>query len=272
MQEKNVVICVIKNKSKILLLRRNPGDDIYPGRWSFVTGKIETDETPLDTAFREIEEETGLSKDNLKLLKQSEEFTKIDKNLNTLYHNNAFLFETNTEKVELDHENVEYYWIYPKEVLKYHLVPGMIQTALMLMDDLVIERPGVLVIVYKNLDSFAIVKTRNDNIVLPTGGIEEGETEEDAVIHEVREETGIDIKKSQIKKLPFNYKATYKKGFFEGIITEQGIFLVKVDEDSEVEPNASDVVWAKWMTRDEVRKNLTFEEMNDIFEKSLEYL
>jgi 8-oxo-dGTP pyrophosphatase MutT (NUDIX family) len=43
-----------------LLLRRSATQSRFPDMWQVITGTIEPNETPLQTAFREIEEEAGL--------------------------------------------------------------------------------------------------------------------------------------------------------------------------------------------------------------------
>lgn len=46
-------------KLKFLLLKRSP-DQVYPGIWQMVTGKIKKKENAFETAIRELKEETGL--------------------------------------------------------------------------------------------------------------------------------------------------------------------------------------------------------------------
>jgi dihydroneopterin triphosphate diphosphatase len=46
---------------EVLLLHRSPGEPMYPGIWQIITGMIEPGERALDTAIRELREETGLS-------------------------------------------------------------------------------------------------------------------------------------------------------------------------------------------------------------------
>lgn len=43
-----------------LALKRSKCNPIYPGIWQAITGTIEGDETAIDCALREVEEETGL--------------------------------------------------------------------------------------------------------------------------------------------------------------------------------------------------------------------
>jgi len=116
------------------------------------------------------------------------------------------------------------------------------------------------------------VNTKNENISFIAGGVEEDETREDAVIREIKEESGIEVERHQVKELPFVNKFIYNKGFLKGVDGEQQVYLVKVDDKVEIKPEDIDVPWAKWMTKDEVKENLTFDHVKKIFEKSLEYL
>ena len=134
------------------------------------------------------------------------------------------------------------------------------------------KRKGIIAIVYKNSGLFLVVNTKNENISFIAGGVEEGENEKDAVIREIKEESGIEAEEHQIKKLPFINKFTYDKGYLKGINGEQQVYLVKVDEDAEIKPENIDVPWAKWMNKNEVVKNLTFENIKEIFENSLRYI
>jgi NADH pyrophosphatase NudC (nudix superfamily) len=54
------VIAIIYFKDKFLLVRRDLNDDIFPGKYQNVGGKIETSETIEEALVREIIEETGI--------------------------------------------------------------------------------------------------------------------------------------------------------------------------------------------------------------------
>lgn len=50
---------IIKNKDKVLLCKRSP-DESMPNVWSIPSGMIEGDETPVQAALREFNEETNI--------------------------------------------------------------------------------------------------------------------------------------------------------------------------------------------------------------------
>ncbi|MBS4028631.1 MAG: NUDIX domain-containing protein [Ignavibacteriales bacterium] len=58
-----VEVCIFKrenNSAKYLLLQRASNEKLFPNIWQIITAKIEENETALQTAQREIEEETKL--------------------------------------------------------------------------------------------------------------------------------------------------------------------------------------------------------------------
>ncbi len=65
MKKVNCIIIVNKEKTELLFCKRlnNP----YKGLYNFVGGKIEENENSLDAAYRELEEETGITKLDTKL-------------------------------------------------------------------------------------------------------------------------------------------------------------------------------------------------------------
>jgi len=65
MQGYNVIIVYNYDSEKILMCRRLK--DPYKGLSNLVGGKIETGESSLDSAYRELFEETNISKEDIKL-------------------------------------------------------------------------------------------------------------------------------------------------------------------------------------------------------------
>jgi len=56
-----IALVAVFNSDKELLLLKRPATVHQGGLWSFSGGKVESNETPLDAAVREMKEETGLS-------------------------------------------------------------------------------------------------------------------------------------------------------------------------------------------------------------------
>ncbi|MEM5792986.1 MAG: NUDIX hydrolase [Candidatus Aenigmatarchaeota archaeon] len=265
------VVSIIRHKNKILILKRHPKTKNYPNGWSFVCGRVERGEKPLEAAYREIKEETGLDEKSLNLIKKAKVYMDEDKEIGITWKINPFLFESKINKIKLNKENTNYKWVTIQELLDYNLIHGMVQIAIKLIGRLP-SRKGILAIVYKDLDSFVTVKTRNGNITFVSGGIERGESEIQALRHELREEIGLVDEGISINKIPLTHEFTYKKGFLKGVVSRQSVYLVKISEDFKPKPMCDDVIEAKWMSRKEVIENLNFKSLVKIFKKSLEYL
>ena len=62
----NIIVVYNENADKILMCKRKK--DPYKGLANFVGGKIEKNENGLDAAYRELEEETTITKDDITLL------------------------------------------------------------------------------------------------------------------------------------------------------------------------------------------------------------
>lgn len=58
-------LCFIVNGGDVLLMKRAPHKRAFPGRYNGIGGHIERGENPLASARREIQEETGLTPDQL---------------------------------------------------------------------------------------------------------------------------------------------------------------------------------------------------------------
>ncbi len=72
-----VEVCVFRfsnDRAEYLLLRRTPGDPLYPGIWQVVTGTVQSGESAIEAALRELKEETELSPLRLWIIPQTSTF------------------------------------------------------------------------------------------------------------------------------------------------------------------------------------------------------
>jgi ADP-ribose pyrophosphatase YjhB (NUDIX family) len=98
----------------------------YRGMWACVSGYIEEGEEAEETAFREITEELGLAKNDVKLLKKADVIHAKDNRMLWVIH--PFLFAANKTELNIDWEHVEYKWILPDEIVDYDTVPKLKET------------------------------------------------------------------------------------------------------------------------------------------------
>lgn len=65
MKRFNVILVYNKQENKILMCKRKK--DPYKGKFNLVGGKVEQDETKLHAAYRELKEESGITRKDIKL-------------------------------------------------------------------------------------------------------------------------------------------------------------------------------------------------------------
>lgn len=65
MRKVNIILVFNKEEDKILMCKRKK--DPFKGKLNFVGGKVEPNEDELHAAYRELEEETGITKDDITL-------------------------------------------------------------------------------------------------------------------------------------------------------------------------------------------------------------
>ena len=126
MRSTKIVTSFIKNKNKLLILKRSDKVRSMKGLWSGVSGIIEKGETPINRAKIEIFEEIGIIEDKITLVKSIEKM----KILSPQYENHeweifSFLFETKETKIKLNWENSDFKWINKNELKNYQTVPNL---------------------------------------------------------------------------------------------------------------------------------------------------
>jgi uncharacterized protein len=116
-----VVSAVLRNRGRILVVRRSEAVGSFRGRWSAVSGYLEGGEDPRHRATREVREETGLR--GLTFRAKGEPVLARDNA--TMYVVHPFLFDVPKRQVRLDWENVEHRWIRPEELDRFETVPRL---------------------------------------------------------------------------------------------------------------------------------------------------
>ena len=135
-----------EDSDEVLLLRRSGRVGTYRGRWAGVSGYVETGMAALEQAYREMEEEVGLGRGDVRLLAEGEPLTVVDEAIDTRWTVHPFLFEMVTEggepgedagdltgdhkvaptgSLRLDWEHTESRWVRPEEVSGMETVPGL---------------------------------------------------------------------------------------------------------------------------------------------------
>jgi len=98
---------IIDGEIHFLLLHRAKGQ-VYEGQWRMVGGKVEADETHLQAALREFNEETGLNSSFRWLVPSINCF--FDPKADQIRYIPAFAFQCGNEPICLNQEHDDYRW------------------------------------------------------------------------------------------------------------------------------------------------------------------
>ena len=118
---RSVVSVVLRNRGRILLVRRSAAVGTFRGQWSAISGYMEGREDPKSRAIREVREETGLR--GIRFRANAAPILARDGA--TMFVVHPLLFDAPSRRVRLDWENVEYRWIRPEEISRYETVPRL---------------------------------------------------------------------------------------------------------------------------------------------------
>ena len=78
MKKLNVIIVYNKESNKVLMCKREK--EPFKGKLNLVGGKVEVDESEIDAAYRELQEETGITNNDI-ILKHIMNFQYIDQDM-----------------------------------------------------------------------------------------------------------------------------------------------------------------------------------------------
>lgn len=111
-----------RDDGRVLLLQRSDRVGSFQGRWAGVSGFLE-DPTPLEQAYREVREETGLDRDALELRATAPPV--LARSGDRVYVVHPFRFRVLAGEVRLDWEHVRSEWVDPAEIRRRSTVPKL---------------------------------------------------------------------------------------------------------------------------------------------------
>ena len=128
----HVVTCFLlrfdASEPRLLIVRRSQRVGSYHGRWAGVSGFVEKDTTPEEQAYTEIREETGLQREQVRMLRHGVVVEYEDAGIGRHWYIHPFLFEvTAPDAIQLDWEATEMRWIRPSELESYETVPRLVE-------------------------------------------------------------------------------------------------------------------------------------------------
>ncbi|KAI9885553.1 MAG: hypothetical protein M1823_002652 [Watsoniomyces obsoletus] len=133
-RKRNVVtsfICDIPDwepSVKVALFKRSDKVRTYQGKWAGCSGSIDTtDASPEAAARRELQEETGLTGEDLKLLRPGKPFRMLDESLQTEWsiYPFAFVLKSGAKSITIDWEHTEWRFVSATTLAEADTVPNL---------------------------------------------------------------------------------------------------------------------------------------------------
>jgi 8-oxo-dGTP pyrophosphatase MutT (NUDIX family) len=124
----HVVTCFLlrrdRGRDEVLLARRSERVRTYRGAWGAISGYVEPQVAPLEQAYQEIREETGLQQGDVTLLREGETLAFRDETIGQDWVVHPFLFVAlRPEAAQHDWEAHEFAWTAPTVVTDLQTVP-----------------------------------------------------------------------------------------------------------------------------------------------------
>ncbi|AGB17298.1 translation initiation factor 2B subunit, eIF-2B alpha/beta/delta family [Halovivax ruber XH-70] len=107
----HVVTAFLRNRGEILVCKRSDAVGTYPGAWGGVSGFAEDE--PDEQVWREIDEETGLTADEMSLVRAGRPVSVSDPEIDREWVVHPYLFDAASREIDLSEEHTEAAWIPP---------------------------------------------------------------------------------------------------------------------------------------------------------------
>ncbi len=121
-----VVTVYISYGGKILLFKRSDRVATYRGMWDAVSGYIDEPKAIKDKAVEEVTEETGINASDIERVEVGATFELKDDSIGKTWVVCPVHVALKREPaITLDFENTEYRWVYPRDIGKFSVLPGL---------------------------------------------------------------------------------------------------------------------------------------------------
>ncbi len=124
-------------------------------------------------------------------------------------------------------------------------------------------------IVYKNENNelkFLLVYQNNGYYSFPKGHVEEGESELETTIREIKEETNLDVDVDTNFRCMITYLVESKN------IMKDSVYFVATPITYDLKNQEGEIEECSWNSYDEVMNKLEFDNIKEIFEKAYNYI
>lgn len=116
-----------------------------------------------------------------------------------------------------------------------------------------------------NGNSVLIIEQFQGFFSFPKGHVEEGETEEETAIREVKEETNIDIEITSKKKFKISYK-------INGNTKKEVVFFIAKAISFDLKNQENEIISCEWVDKDKVLDTLTYNNIKNVYKNVLKQL
>lgn len=128
-KEVNAVTSFLESENDILVLLRSERVSTYQSRWGGISGVIDDGKTADQQALLEIEEETGLSGEDIELVRRGSPYVFFDDNLQLKKVIYPYLFHIkDRNKIRINWEHKEMRWIKPSDIDNLATMPRLKET------------------------------------------------------------------------------------------------------------------------------------------------
>lgn len=115
-----IVVLFLKYEDEILILKRSRNVGTHPNRWGLVAGYLDELKTVREKGLEELEEETGISGDEVSAIKEKGKFKWTSDEEGITYIPHILLVELEEKPdVEISWEHEEYKWVKIEDAEKY---------------------------------------------------------------------------------------------------------------------------------------------------------